>query len=448
MRNPKAPFAKSLFSLGLATAALLLGLAAALPARANDLSDPCWSEAAASNTCAVPNGLPANTLAANLYGVIREIMGALKREWDRANPTVTSSGTNTITLTYTIAPTAYVQGDSFSFIAGGTNSGAATLNVNGLGAKAITKRGTAALTGGEILSGEIVNVRYDGTEFQLVSVGSASSLGSPVSIANGGTASTTLTAHAVLLGEGTNALGAATIGTSGRVLTDNGAGADPTFQNLPASRPTIATKTSGPYNIQTADCGTTLIANSGSAITFNLPVDATAGNGCQIQFKDQGAGVLTIARAGSDTEASGGSTSLTSLALSQGDAGTLTADGVSSGIWWWTGSRHYDSGQQTITSSGSLSLTHGLGVQPSIVNYFMHCVSAEGSYSIGDELQIALNGSGAGNTGANVLLSATAANIYYANTTAVFLLITKGGGISFAPTNSKWTFIVRAYVNN
>ena len=82
-------------------------------------------------------------------------------------------------------------------------------------------------------------------------------------------------------------------------ITDNGAGADPTFQAPAISKPTIATKTSGPYSVQTADCGTTLIANSASAITFNLPADATAGNGCQIQFKDQGAGVLTIARSGS-----------------------------------------------------------------------------------------------------------------------------------------------------
>jgi hypothetical protein len=434
----------------LTPAALLLGLAAALPARANDLPDPCWSEAAASNTCAVPNGLPANTLAANLYGVIHEIMGALKRDWDRANPTVTSSGTNTITLTYMIAPTAYVQGDSFSFVAGGTNSGAATLNVNGLGAKAITKRGTGALTGGEILSGEIVNVRYDGTEFQLVSVGSASNLGSPISIANGGTASTTLSAHAVLLGEGANALGTATIGTSGRVLTDNGAGADPTFQAPVLSKPTIATKTSGPYNVQPTDCGTTLIANSGSAITFILPADATAGNGCQIQFKDQGAGVLTIARTGSDTEASGGSTTLTSLALSQGDAGTITGDGVTNGIWWWVGSRHYDSGQQSITSGGSVSLAHGLGVQPSIVNYFFHCTISQGSYSIGDEIQTSAktHSGGATGQGFDVLLTGSNINIYYGNGSPVFNLITKGGGAEFNMTLADWALVVRAYVNN
>lgn len=52
----------------------------------------------------------------------------------------------------------------------------------------------------------------------------------PITVPEGGTNLTTLTAHAVLLGEGTSSVGFATIGTAGRVLTDNGAGVDPTFQ--------------------------------------------------------------------------------------------------------------------------------------------------------------------------------------------------------------------------
>lgn len=45
----------------------------------------------------------------------------------------------------------------------------------------------------------------------------------------GGTGNTTLTANAVLLGNGTSAVAFATIGTAGRVLTDNGSGSAPTF---------------------------------------------------------------------------------------------------------------------------------------------------------------------------------------------------------------------------
>lgn len=52
---------------------------------------------------------------------------------------------------------------------------------------------------------------------------------SPLDVAQGGTASNTLTANAVLLGAGAGALQFATIGTTGRVLIDQGPGANPAF---------------------------------------------------------------------------------------------------------------------------------------------------------------------------------------------------------------------------
>ena len=48
-----------------------------------------------------------------------------------------------------------------------TNTGPANLNVDGIGAKSVYAKG-AALTGGEIVSGRIYQVTYDGTQFQLV----------------------------------------------------------------------------------------------------------------------------------------------------------------------------------------------------------------------------------------------------------------------------------------
>ena len=57
-------------------------------------------------------------------------------------------------------------------------------------------------------------------------------VGSPIAllVQLGGTASTSLTANAVLLGEGTSPVGFATTGTAGRYLRDQGAGVDPSFQ--------------------------------------------------------------------------------------------------------------------------------------------------------------------------------------------------------------------------
>jgi hypothetical protein len=83
----------------------------------------------------------------------------------------TSSGTNTITLAASRTMTAYAQGDMFTFKAGGTNTGATTLNVDALGAKDVQFNG-AACTGGEIVSGLMYTVVYDGTQFQLMNAAS------------------------------------------------------------------------------------------------------------------------------------------------------------------------------------------------------------------------------------------------------------------------------------
>lgn len=77
---------------------------------------------------------------------------------------------------YVIAPSpaivAYAVGQVFSFTATHTNTGASTINVNALGTKNLFKvqnGSLAALVGGEILVNQIVQVEYDGTQFQVVS---------------------------------------------------------------------------------------------------------------------------------------------------------------------------------------------------------------------------------------------------------------------------------------
>lgn len=80
------------------------------------------------------------------------------------------------TLTPATAIASYVAGQYFRFIAGYTNTGAATLNVSGLGVKTIRKD-NAALSAGDITAGRTYMVVYDGTYFQLLgSGGGASSL--------------------------------------------------------------------------------------------------------------------------------------------------------------------------------------------------------------------------------------------------------------------------------
>lgn len=72
-----------------------------------------------------------------------------------------------ITLTPSPAITAYTAGQTFYWIASGTNTTAVTVAVNGLAAKAITRNGTTALLAGDIASGAMVQATYDGTRFIL-----------------------------------------------------------------------------------------------------------------------------------------------------------------------------------------------------------------------------------------------------------------------------------------
>jgi hypothetical protein len=48
------------------------------------------------------------------------------------------------------------------------NTGTVTINVNGLGSVAVTKNGSAALSGGELLTGAVAQLQYDGTRFQVL----------------------------------------------------------------------------------------------------------------------------------------------------------------------------------------------------------------------------------------------------------------------------------------
>ena len=77
------------------------------------------------------------------------------------------SGTDTITALAPLSMSAYAAGQAFRFIAAGANTTTGvTLNINSIGAKSITKNGTTALAASDIASGSIVEVVYDGTQFQ------------------------------------------------------------------------------------------------------------------------------------------------------------------------------------------------------------------------------------------------------------------------------------------
>jgi len=82
----------------------------------------------------------------------------------------TASGTNTLTMTLGNVP-AYVEGMLVAFKNTTANTGAATLNINTLGAKSIKKANGNTLTSGSLKAGGIYQLRYDGSNFILLGEG-------------------------------------------------------------------------------------------------------------------------------------------------------------------------------------------------------------------------------------------------------------------------------------
>ena len=189
----------------------------------------------------------------------------------------TSGGSaNAQTLTLSPVITAYAAGQRFSFLAGFTNTAAATLNVNSVGAKDIFNAATGAAIGaGEVISGRAYEVIYDGTRFLLlndvtpIQNGDYIWLGTTAGTATAQTASATpaITAYKAgqkfraLIGAGLSSTGATptthtlNINSIGaKTIVHNGSGGSLTFGSFVAGR-IIEFVYDGTYMVITNDPG-------------------------------------------------------------------------------------------------------------------------------------------------------------------------------------------------
>lgn len=98
-----------------------------------------------------------------------ETYASMKTSLDALDNTPYGAATGTDTYAVTLAPamTAYETGVPFRVKFANANTGAATLNVNGLGAKALKKAASVALDANDIVAGEIYSLVYDGTNIQI-----------------------------------------------------------------------------------------------------------------------------------------------------------------------------------------------------------------------------------------------------------------------------------------
>lgn len=151
------------------------------PAWANDISNGSYSTTDGGNNAAPPNGWPAGMFPNQVEPSARANMGATKRWWERANPTLSttgSAGAYVLTPSNAAYPTAYTQGEVYCAKSNFAAVGNDTLNVNGLGAKPIYASGASSIAripASAILSGAQFCVAYDSAlntgagGFQLIS---------------------------------------------------------------------------------------------------------------------------------------------------------------------------------------------------------------------------------------------------------------------------------------
>lgn len=93
---------------------------------------------------------------------------------------ITVAGTNTLTGLATPTLGGYAAGQVFSFVAQNSNTGPVTIDIDTLGAKNVTRDGSAALVEGDILASKMHLIEYDGTQFQLLNTFSFDHINSPL----------------------------------------------------------------------------------------------------------------------------------------------------------------------------------------------------------------------------------------------------------------------------
>lgn len=84
------------------------------------------------------------------------------------NNLITVTGTNSLIGTSVPPYTTYTAGMTLSFVPVAANTGAVTLDLDGLGAKNITFDASTVLTADALAVGKIATLEYDGTRFQLI----------------------------------------------------------------------------------------------------------------------------------------------------------------------------------------------------------------------------------------------------------------------------------------
>jgi hypothetical protein len=208
--------------------------------------------------------------SAGLNGTIDKVEAATKA-------TATTGSSNAYVLSSGLSLTAYATGLTLRIIPNFSNTGACTINVDGLGTKSITKLGATALAAGDLTSGRIYTISYDGTQFQVVEINSLDATLSTI-------AALTPTADESIYFTGTDTAATMTVTSFARTLLDDADAATARTTLGVSSSLSSTSRQTGNFN---AAVGLIYpVDTTSSAITATLPASPTQGD--RIGFFDVG----------------------------------------------------------------------------------------------------------------------------------------------------------------
>lgn len=110
--------------------------------------------------------------------------------------------------------------------------------------------------------------------------------------------------------------------------------------------------------------------------------------------------------------------------------------------------KSYESPEQTITAAGALTLAHGLGTTPKIIQAYLVCKTAEKGYSMGDETPCTISAESlAASDSYGVAITYDTTNIYvrFGSIANVFTINDKTTGSGSAIAIANWKVIFRAW---
>jgi hypothetical protein len=365
---------------------------------------------------------------------------------------------NDKTLTPAPPITAYTEGQAFAFINGpASNTGAMTVDVSGLGPRALVRPNGSALGSGDVVANTLLTAQFDGINFRLVTIGqgvfqATETVPGIAEVAtnaeiNAGTDDQRFVTPLKLQTRLGNRIVPATESAAGiaEIATQaeaNGIVDDTRFLTPKklAGRLVPATALAATYTVVAADNGRPL--NATGTWVLNLTAAATLGDGFTVSVRNVGSGVITVTPAAAEL-INGAAT----LSLPAGSNATLECNGTG----WITTTLYrptleYNSGQQVLTLGGALILPHGLGGKPKTgdIHTAFECVTAQFGWVPGDFMEMPAVITFAGvNAGFVVWSDATNIYVQFGNA-AVGVVATRPGGGAQYTTPANWRLHVRA----